>query len=152
MRRLHCRASAPETQSLERYNRTLQELQEKARSEKVGSWGPRYCNMNVDAPGKEVGEDWCQKDVGEDWHQKDDATEQDSTWHSSVWRDSSWGSSTWQSPQESPQLALSLGATRRPAWHRNERAARLSVRGGGFLHGCLRARCCTQSTDTVWHW
>ena len=34
-------------------NRTLQELEEKARTE-VGSCGPRYCNMNVDAQGQDV--------------------------------------------------------------------------------------------------
>ena len=44
-------------QSLERHNRTLQELQEKAPSEKVGSWGPRYCKTNVDAQGQDVGEE-----------------------------------------------------------------------------------------------
>ena len=69
-RMLECDASIAEFQRqkreaiqfLERYNHTLQELQEKARSEKVGSWGPSFCKINVDAQGQDEWEDWRQED------------------------------------------------------------------------------------------
>ena len=55
-------------QSLERDNRTLQKLQEKSRSEKVGSWGPSYCNMTSTLKARALGRIGTRRTLGEDWY------------------------------------------------------------------------------------
>ena len=108
MRRVHCRASAPETGSHPIPGALQPHFAGASREDSLGEgWllGFQILQYERRCSRPETQERIGRRTKGEDWYQEDHVEEQYSSWLSSVWRDSSWCSSTWQSPQqESPQL------------------------------------------------